>query len=662
METRVRAISEGSGLLTVAEALQNAMGFHQAGDLENAEHGYRAILGTQPDCIDALHYLGLLEAQRGHYAEALSLFDRALEIDSESVDVLANRGNVLSALGRPRDALASYERVLAIDPDSALAHFNLGNIFRELSRYEDALASYDKALASMPENVVVLFNRGDVLQRLTRYDEGLASYDRCLALAPEFAAAMYNRAVILQKLGKHEDALASYEQALDLQPNDADALNNRGKALFDLRRFEEALASYERALTIRPDFAEALSSRGNTLRELKRPEEAVASFNQALSIKPDFAEAHNNLGHVLKNLGRADEAIASFQRALALESEFAEAHNNLGNVLREQGRLAEAVASYRRAVELMPTSVDANTNLSVALHHLVPAWHVPMMNDVLRNEAYVKALTAAVTEQTNVLEIGTGSGLLAMIAARLGARQVVTCEGVPLIAATARDIVAANGRSSSVSIISKMSRDLVVGVDLPQRANLLVSEILSSELLGEGVLDSIEDAKRRLLDPNAKIIPAAGSVVFALFGGEAIKKNMMVDDVLGFDLSGFNAIASRKRYIHRHDLDVGLLTDTAEAFVFDFVGCDHFPAERKTLRLPITAAGVCYGVAQWIRLRLDDNFMFENHPSVKTPASSWQTCFYRFPVPIRVRPGQTARVCAAHNRLAVWFFWEGLEE
>jgi protein arginine N-methyltransferase 7 len=645
----------------VAETLQKAMAFHQAGDLANAEHGYRAILGTQPDSVAALHYLGLLEAQRERYAEALSLLDRALDINPQAVDALVSRGNVLSALGRPRDALASYERARAIDRGSAVAHFSCGNVFRQLNRCEEALASYDMALAIMPDNVAVLFNRSDVLQRLRRYEEALASYDRCLASMPEVAGAIFNRGVILQQLGRHEEALASYDKALELEPNDAAALNNRGNALFDLHRFDLALASYERALAVKPGFVEALSNRGNTLRDLNRPEEALASCNQALAIRPEFAEAHNSRGSVLKILGRPDEAIASFRRALALEPGFAEAHSNLGNVLRDQGKLAEAVASYRRAVELMPASIDASINLSVALNQLVPGWHIAMMNDTARNEAYVEALTAAVTKETDVLEIGTGSGLLAMIAARLGARQVVTCEAVPLIAATARDIVAANGRESSVSVISKKSTDVVIGVDLPRRANLLVSEILSSELLGEGVLACIEDAKRRLLEPDARIIPAAGSVVFALFGGEAIKKNMLVDEVLGFDLSGFNAIVSPKRFINRHDLDAGLLTDTTEAFVFDFVRRDYFPRERKTLRVPITAAGCCYGVAQWIRLRLDDNVTFENHPSTKTLASSWHTCFYRFPTPIHVHPGQTAIVCTAHNRSAVWFFWEGLE-
>lgn len=575
------------------ENLRKAIALHQAGDLGRAEQGYRAVLAAQPDSADALHYLGLLEAQRGRFPDALSLLDRALVVAPSYFDALVCRGNVQGALGRPRDALASYEAALAINGDSPIVHFNLGNAYQLLGRAEDALASYDRALV--------------------------------------------------------------------LEPNEPDALNNRGNALFDLHRFEEALASYERAIAARRDFPEALNNRGNTLRELNRPQDALASCKQALALRPDFAEAHNNLGNILKKLNRPDEAIASFRKAVTLEPRFAEAHSNLGNVLRDHGRLDEAVASYRRAVELTPGSIDANINLSVAQLQAVPGWHLSMMNDAERNEAYVAALTAAVTKETDVLEIGTGSGLLAMIAARLGARQVVTCEAVSLIADTARKIVAANGLQSSIKVVAKVSTDLAVGADLPRRANVLVSEILASELLGEGVLASIEDAKRRLLDPGAKIIPAAGSVVFALFGGEAVRKNIMVDEVLGFDLSAFNAIASPKRYINRHDLDAGLLTDTAEAFEFDFTQRDYFPPESRTVRVPIAAAGRCYGVAQWIRLRLDDKVTFENHPSMKTPATSWQTCFYRFPKPVDVRPGQTAIVRAAHNRTAVWFFFEGLE-
>src|SRR5262249_53893836 len=160
---------------------------------------------------------------------------------------------------------------------------------------------------------------------------------------------------------------------------------------------------------------------------------------------------------------------------------------------------------------------------------------------------------------------------------RFGARRVTTCEQVPTIAATARAIVAANGFESSISVVSKKSTDMRLGVDVPERADVMVSEIFSSELLGERVLSSLEDAKRRLLAPGGKIVPAVASIVFALFGGEAIRAHVGVDDVLGFDLRAFNEIASPKRIVYRDDLDIELLTDTVEAFAFDFVEHDYFP-------------------------------------------------------------------------------------
>ena len=209
--------------------------------------------------------------------------------------------------------------------------------------------------------------------------------------------------------------------------------------------------------------------------------------------------------------------------------------------------MSEAIGSYRQCLELDPTWVKALAGLNEALSHLVPLWHVPMMNDSHRNDAYFSALRHAVTPDTHVLEIGTGSGLLAMMAAGLGARQVTTCEVVAEIAEAARAIVADNGFSPRVTVVNKKSTAMVIGKDMDERADLLVSEILASEFLGEGVLNSIEDGKRRLLKPGGKIIPARGSIQFALFGGVDIEKNIRVDTVSGFDLSGFNSIVSRKQ-------------------------------------------------------------------------------------------------------------------
>lgn len=535
------------------------------------------------------------------------------------------------------------------------------------NRHAEVEAGARQMVSAWPGSAFGWKALGSALSAQMRFEEALPFLQKSLALVPTDPEAHINLANTLRELGRLSEAEAGYRRALELKPDTPSAHNNLGTIVHTRGRPAEAEASYRRALALLPDYAVAHQNLGNALRDLARLPEAEACYRRTIELTPDNHEAHNNLGNALRELGRLSEAQGSYRRSLELKPDFTSAHCNLGSTLQALGRLSEAEASFRRALETSPADgsrdgqlVNAQVLHSRILAHIVPEWHVPMINDSLRNGAYQEALRAAVTPHSKVLEIGTGSGLLAMMAAQLGAARVTTCEAVPLIAATARDIVALNGYASSIRVIPKRSNELAVGVDLPERADLLVSEIFSSELLGEGVLPSIEDAKRRLLAPGARIIPATASIVFALFGGDETGQNILVDKVCGFDLGKFNAIASQRRYVHRRDLDIALLTADTEAFSFDFVKQDYFPVGRKTLRLPITAAGRCHGVVQWIRLGMDERIVFENHPSARTPASGWQHCLYRFPAPVDVAPGQTAIIRAAHDRNAVWFFYEGL--
>jgi type III protein arginine methyltransferase len=399
-----------------------------------------------------------------------------------------------------------------------------------------------------------------------RHAEALEPVSRCIELTPNDAQARNHLGTIFLALQRLAEAESSFRQAIVRKPDYAEAHTNLGIALMEQGRPEEAAAAHRGALACNPDFAQAHNNLGNCLKELGNPEQAEASYRRAVALSPDFAEAHCNLGDVLLELGRPGEAEESYRQAVDRKPDYVPAHCGLGDTMLRRGRPSEAIASYRRCLDIDPLWVKAHDAITKALTNLVPLWHVPMMNDRFRNDAYFQALGNAITPDTHVLEIGTGSGLLAMMAARLGARQVTTCEAVDEIADTARAIVTDNGLAPPVTVINKRSTKLEIDTDMEERADLLVSEILSSEFLGEGVLSSIEDAKRRLLKPGARIIPARGSIQFALFGGPDIEKNVRVDEVHGFDLSRFNGIVARKQIVFRNDLDIELLSDDTRSF------------------------------------------------------------------------------------------------
>ena len=131
-----------------------------------------------------------------------------------------------------------------------------------------------------------------------------------------------------------------------------------------------------------------------------------------------------------------------------------------------------------------------------------PVEHGRMLHDSRRTNDYFAAIAAAARPGDVVLDIGTGSGVLAVAAARAGARRVYAVEASD-IAGVAERVFAANGVEDRVTLVQGWSRE----IELPERADLLVSEVIGSEPLEEEILETTLDARERLLKPHARLIP-----------------------------------------------------------------------------------------------------------------------------------------------------------
>jgi tetratricopeptide (TPR) repeat protein len=470
-------------------------------------------------------------------------------------------------------------------------------------------------------------------------------------------------AMAQHQAGNLPQAEALYKQVLQAAPNQPDALHLLGLIAKQKGDLKTAIQLIRKALTVNPNYVEAYVNLGATLQEQDNLSEAADCYRKALALRPNYAEVHSNLGVVLKAQNNLHESAQSFIHALELNPNYAEAFANLDSLLKEMSEPAEALVYYRKVLAISPSNIAAQQGAYLALSRTVPEWHVPMMNEQNRNQAYFDALNAVIKPNSTVFEIGTGSGLLAMMAAKLGAKQVTTCETVPLIAETAQLIIQDNKFEKTINVIAKKSTEIEVGKDLSMPADILVSEIFSSELLGEHVLPSLEDAKRRLLKPQGQVIPAAGSIMIGLFTGDDIHRNLIVEESFGFNLQHFNTIVSKKRMIARNDLNIELLSDGVAAFDFDFENDNYFPAQSKRLQILVKTAGRCYGLVQWIKLDMngDKKVMFENHPSQTSKVSNWQQCAYLFDSPIDVKAGQVVAVNAAHNRSVPWFWFHSIE-
>src|SRR5438105_1684263 len=270
-----------------------------------------------------------------------------------------------------------------------------------------------------------------------------------------------------------------------------------------------------------------------------RTADAISFLKRATASPIATADMHNHLGSAYFRLGDKEAARESFERALALNPGFPEALHNLGVIYSEMQKPHSAVAAFREAAQLDPNLGQADEALKVAYSDIVPPWHFAMLGDDTRNSTYEQAIRRAVPGKY-VLDIGTGAGLLALMAARAGAAKVTSCETIPLIAQRAREIVARNGYQDRITVIAKKSTLLDLPGDMTQRADVLVTETFASGLITEGVLRAVEHAHESLLTETAAVIPRAASVMGYLAGGRALEARVFADQVAGFDLSPFN--------------------------------------------------------------------------------------------------------------------------
>ncbi len=378
---------------------------------------------------------------------------------------------------------------------------------------------------------------------------------------------------------------------------------------------------------------------------------ARESLARACSAPGATAEMFNNYGAAVKALGDTAGAVAAYRHALTIDPNYADALNNLGVIYRAQGQSSQAIEILRRAAALKPDLAEAEKNLRNAYNDVVPAWHFAMINDRPRNDAYQAAIARAVPGK-RVLDIGTGTGLLSMMAAKAGAANVVTCEAVSVIAERAREIIAHNGIQSRITVLARHSCDLVVGRELSAPAEVLITETFSSDLLSENVLASVEHAHRHLLTPDAVVIPCRAAARAYLIGGAEIEGMLFAGASHGFDLSRFNDFAPPLLAASVNNVPHDVLSDDVELVSFD-LRAREFPMQSRDVDIVATKAGVAAGLVQWIYLDLDldGEVHYENRPSAEPHAEShWTQIIHRFPRPIAVEQGSNVRLRIRHDR------------
>jgi tetratricopeptide (TPR) repeat protein len=377
--------------LTIDLALQKGIEAHKAGQVQEADRLYTAILKAQQKHPDANHNMGVLAIDVGKVQEALSFFKTALEANPSTaqywlsyidtlikVDQLADAQAVLDqakSKGAKGDAFDQLEQRLKV-PDEALTKTVIDgddveedqpNILDTLTLDQAIKLAKKKAKEGSSEDAKRIYQDIRVkFPKNKRASDGLkalAGGRVGKAIQSSVPTIDQQQSLInLYSEGQFQKALEQVSVLLQQFPNSSFLYNISGAVYMGLGQLDASVDAYNKAVAIKPEYAEAYNNMGVALKDHGKLEEAIEAFNKALAIKPDYAEAHSNMGNGLREQGKLEEAIEAYNKAVAIKPEYAEAYNNMGVALKDHGKLEEAIEAYNKALAIKPDYADAHNN------------------------------------------------------------------------------------------------------------------------------------------------------------------------------------------------------------------------------------------------------------------------------------------------------------
>jgi PRMT5 arginine-N-methyltransferase/ribosomal protein L11 methyltransferase PrmA len=264
--------------------------------------------------------------------------------------------------------------------------------------------------------------------------------------------------------------------------------------------------------------------------------------------------------------------------------------------------------------------------------------HRLYLNDRHRLSAYARALRELVHAGDVVVDLGSGTGILGMLAVRAGASRVYAIEQ-DAIAGLGRQIARANGFDGVITTIRGKSRSVM----LPERAALAVCDQMGPFGIDANVLDVARHARERFLRPGGRLVPNRLELMIAAVEHPGLHARVTFwrRRRAGFDVSAAAGLAANSpSYLRLHP--DRLISTPAAAGAVDLMADVAMPI-RVSAELQASRDGMLHGIAGWFEATLSPAVSMTNSPSAAPRIRRSQIFFpLREPVPLARGAGVAA--------------------
>lgn len=291
------------------KSLENSKSFVRA------EHAYRKALSSSANDYSTNLRLARILLKEERFDEALTFFDRAIEVRPNSPTAFFGRGRCLAALKQVPDAITALERAAALS-ENADYLAALAPLYKSQKKYWQEVDAIGRAVALQPQKSPYLFELADAQERMHDFEAAAASFEKLAAIKPT-SENFYRLGYTLEKAGSHEKAQAAYDECVAL--SGTAELKRFGVGYLHQKNglWPEAAAAYATTATKSPRDADLLYRTGFAFDRSYDWASAAHFFEMALFLTPENADWHFRMGFALERAERLDMASGAYEVAAA---------------------------------------------------------------------------------------------------------------------------------------------------------------------------------------------------------------------------------------------------------------------------------------------------------------------------------------------------------
>ena len=274
-----------------------------------------------------------------------------------------------------------------------------------------------------------------------------------------------------------------------------------------------------------------------------------------------------------------------------------------------------------------------------------------MIADRVRMDACVRALRQVMEPGAVVVDIGTGTGIFAMLACQFGARRVFAIEPDDAIQ-VAREIAAANGFADRIEFFQERSTKVV----LPERSDVIISDLRGVLPLYQHHIFSIADARERLLAPGGRLIPERDALWAAVTEAPEVYRRVAMpwgDDTHRVDMERARRIVTNTWSKRRIKPEQILLSPQVWATLdYNSVAEPDIGAE---IVWTVEHPGTADGLVVWFDATLADGIGFSNGPG--EPELIYGNAYFPLSEPVPLEIGDTVTVALHADLVRDDYVW-----